>query len=284
MTQPAKEVEQLRREIERHNRLYYVDAKPEISDTEYDRLLDRLKTLEHEHPELLTADSPTLRVGDEPVPYLEQVEHRVPMLSIENTYSTDGLREFGERAVKRLGDEPIEWVVELKIDGVAVSLLYENGVLTRGVTRGNGRVGDDVTHNVRTIVDLPLRLIGDDVPTQLEVRGEVYMTNSELVRLNEEQSRQGEDLYANTRNVTAGSIRLLDSRLCAKRRLRVFVHGVGYSEGLQAATHMQYLDSLRRWGLPPTPMVEVFKSLDLAIEHCEALIERLHELDFEIDG
>jgi len=283
---PAAEITRLREEILHHNRKYYVEAAPEITDLQYDRLMDRLKKLEAEHPELLTPDSPTQRVGDQPVEGLEQVEHRVPMLSIDNTYSIEDLKKYGERTAKLLQDEPIEWVVELKIDGVAVSLLYENGRLARGVTRGNGRVGDEVTHNVRTIGGVPLRLSeeGPYVPPVLEVRGEVYMTNSDLVRLNEVQRQQDKPPFANTRNVTAGSMRQLDPRICAERRLRLFCHGVGYAEGLHSETHMEFLDELRGWGLPPTPHVECFRSFAAAVEHCEELIERLHELDFEIDG
>ncbi|OHB72834.1 MAG: hypothetical protein A2V70_01410 [Planctomycetes bacterium RBG_13_63_9] len=167
---------------------------------------------------------------------------------------------------------------------MAVSLLYEDGLLVHGVTRGNGRVGDDITHNIRTIGDVPLRLAGKDVPPVLEVRGEVYMRNSDLVRLNEAQQRKGEPPYANTRNVTAGSMRLLDPRICAERHLRLFCHGVGYVEGLRSETHMAFLDELRQYGLPATPEVECFDSFAAAVEHCEHLIERLHELDFEIDG
>ena len=155
---PAAEIARLRDEIRRHDRKYYVEAAPEISDREYDRLVERLKKLEAEHPELVTPDSPTQRIGDRPVEGLESVAHRVPMLSIENTYSLDELKKYGERVAKLLPGETIEWVVELKVDGVAVSLIYEDGLLTRGVTRGNGRLGDDITHNVRTIKDIPLRL------------------------------------------------------------------------------------------------------------------------------
>ncbi|HBO43375.1 MAG TPA: DNA ligase (NAD(+)) LigA [Planctomycetaceae bacterium] len=283
-SKPAEEIAQLRETIRRHDRKYYVEAAPEITDLEYDRLLTELKQLEAAHPELITPDSPTQRVGDAPVEGLKQVEHRVPMLSIDNTYSLDELRQYAARAEKLLGGEPIEWVVELKIDGVAVSLLYERGVLVRGLTRGNGRVGDDITHNVRTVVDVPLRLSGDSIPPVLEVRGEIYMTNSDLVALNERQRAKGLEPYANTRNVTAGSIRLLDPRICAERRLRLFCHGVGYVEGLRAATHMEFLDELRGYGLPPTPRVECFGSFEAAVEHCEQLIGELHELDFEIDG
>jgi DNA ligase (NAD+) len=284
MPSVADQIERLREQIRYHDRKYYVEAKPEISDLEYDRLLNELKQLEAKHPELVTPDSPTQRVGDAPVEYLEQVEHRVPMLSIDNTYSVEELRKYGERVAKLLAGEPVEWVVELKIDGVAVSLLYEDGVLVRGVTRGNGRTGDDITHNIRTIGDVPLRLAGKKPPRALEVRGEVYMTNADLAELNEEQKRKGRELYANTRNVAAGSIRMLDPRICAARRLRLFCHGLGYSDGFEAADHMQFLHRLGEFGLPPTPEVTCWPNLDAAITHCEELIEQLHELDFEVDG
>lgn len=283
-TDPAKEVADLREQIRHHDQKYYVEAAPEITDLEYDRLVNRLKDLEASHPGLLTPDSPTQRVGDQPVEGLEQVEHRVRMLSIDNTYSIEELRSYADRTMKLLPDEAIEWVIELKIDGVAVSLLYENGVLVRGVTRGNGQVGDDITHNVRTVAGVPLRLLGESIPPVLEVRGEIYMTNSDLVLLNEQQRERGEAPFANTRNVTAGSIRLLDPKICARRRLRFFCHGVGYVEGLRSTNHMEFLDELQGFGLPATPMVACFDSFDKAVEHCEALIERLHELDFEIDG
>jgi DNA ligase (NAD+) len=284
MSSPHDEIELIRREIRDHDRRYYVEAAPIISDLEYDRLLKRLEAIETDHPELITPDSPTQRIGDQPVDHLPQVEHRVPMLSIDNTYSIEELQSYGERITRLLPDEPIEWVVELKIDGVAASVTYENGLLTRAVTRGNGLVGDDITHNIRTIGDVPLKLDGDNVPSVVEVRGEVYMTNPDLVRLNKSRHAAGEEPYANTRNVTAGSIRLLDPRTCAERRLRMFCHGVGYVEGLRATTHMQFLDELRGYGLPATPHVESFATFDAAVAHCEGLVERLHELDFEVDG
>lgn len=280
----AQEIEELREQIRYHDKKYYVDAAPEISDLEYDRLVERLKKLEAAHPELITPDSPTQRVGDQPVSELPPVEHRVPMLSIDNTYSLEELRAYGARIARLLPNEKIEWVVELKIDGVAVSLLYERGVLVRGATRGNGRVGDDITHNLRTIPDIPLRLLGEHVPEELEVRGEVYMTNSDLVRLNEEQQRRGEPTFANTRNVTAGTIRLLDPRLCAARRLRFFCHGLGFARGLRAQTHIELLDEIRAYGLPVTPHAALFPDFEAAVAHCEEMVERLHELDFEIDG
>lgn len=278
------EIERLREEIRYHDRKYYVEAEPEISDTEYDRLMEQLRKLETEHPELVTPDSPTRRVGDQPIEELASIEHPQPMLSIDNTYSVEELREYGARVAKLLPDETIQWVVELKIDGVAVALMYEKGRLKYGATRGNGVVGDDITHNIRTVLGVPLKLHGKHVPEVLEVRGEVYMTNADLVRLNQHQAEKGDKLFANSRNVAAGTVRMLDSRICAERRLRLFCHGVGEATGLRATTHMEFLKEIRGYGLPATPMVECFDSIDAAIAHCEELIERLHELEFEIDG
>lgn len=284
MDKVRQEIEKLRAEIREHDERYYVLDKPTISDLQYDRLMERLKLLEAEHPDLVTPDSPTQRVGGEPVEYLEQVPHLVPMMSIDNTYSLADLRRYGERTSKLLGGETVEWVVELKIDGVAMSLIYEGGELVRGVTRGDGTTGDDVTHNVRTLVDVPLRLKGKNFPPLVEVRGEVYMTNAELARLNTERQEKGLELYANTRNTAAGSIKLLDPKICAQRRLRLFSHGVGKVEGFTAKNHMGFLEQLGEWGLPVTPHVGVFPDLDEAIQYCEELIERLHELEFEVDG
>lgn len=280
----SQRVDELREQLRHHDYLYYVEAKPQISDLEYDKLLDELKQLEAEHPELVTPDSPTQRIGDAPVPHLEQVAHRVPMLSIDNTYSEDELRKYAQRMEKLLDGEAIEWVVELKIDGVASSLLYEDGLLVRGLTRGNGQVGDDITHNVRTIGDVPLRLLTEDPPPVLEVRGEIYMTNSELVRINQQRTEAGEEPYANTRNLTAGAVRRLDPRISAEMNLRMFCHGVGYAEAIKATTHIEFLDEIRAYGISPTPNVQAFTDIDAAIEHCNQVIEGLHDLDFEVDG
>ena len=281
---PAQRIEKLREQIRHHDYLYYVKAQPEITDREYDKLYVELKKLEEQHPELVTPDSPTQRIGDAPVPELEQVPHRVPMLSIENSYSEQEVCEFAARAVKGLDGEKVEWVVEMKVDGVAISVIYEDGILVRAVTRGNGVVGDDVTHNVRTIADVPLKLRGEEVPGVLELRGEVYMTNSDLVKLNERQKELKASLYANTRNCAAGSVRLLDPRICAERSLRFFAHGVGYCEGLTATTHMEFLKELAAFGIPPTPDVKCFPDVDAALAHCDEMVEKLHELDFEVDG
>ncbi len=279
-----QEIAQLRQAIRDHDRKYYVEAAPEISDLQYDRLLQRLKQLESEHPEAITPDSPTQRIGDRPVPHLNSVPHRVPMLSIDNTYSLGELRSFGKRTEQLLPGESVEWVVELKVDGVAVALVYEDGLLVRAVTRGNGVVGDDITHNVRTIRDVPLRLSGRRWPRILEVRGEVYMTNSDLVQLNQRQRERGEPPFANTRNVTAGSIRMLDARICAARPLRVFCHGLGYCEGIHAENYADFLEEIATYGLPPTPLFRICRDFQQALDYCERFGEELHELDFEVDG
>jgi DNA ligase (NAD+) len=280
-----REIEELRAKIRDHDRKYYVEAKPEITDLAYDKLMDRLKRLETDHPDLISLDSPTQRVGEQPVEHLASVEHLVPMMSIDNTYSIDELKQYGERVAKLLPGEEIEWVVELKIDGAAVAVTYENGLLARAATRGNGRVGDDITHNLRTFPDVPLRLSGEKIPDVFEVRGEVYMRNSDLAEVNASRAEQGLELLANPRNAAAGAVRLLDPRECRARKLRLFCHGVGQIHGtLAAKTHMEFLTEVRRFGLVPTPHVESFPSFAAAVAHCEDLIERLHELDFEVDG
>ena len=217
----AQQIVSLRDQIREHDRRYYQDAAPTVSDLDYDQLMQQLAELEAEHPQLLTADSPTQRVGEQPVDHLQTVDHRLPMLSIDNTYNLEELDKYAERVANLVGTADIPWVVELKVDGVAAALVYEQGQLTRGVTRGNGIQGDDITHNIRTITDVPLKLQTDNPPALLEIRGEVYMTNNDLVRLNEYQQSHQEPLYKNTRNATAGSIRLLDPRICARRHLRM---------------------------------------------------------------
>ena len=283
MNDAAKRIAELTDEIRLHDRAYYVDAKPTISDLEYDRLLQELTSLEEQFPALVATDSPTQRIGDQPVGHLKQIEHTVRMLSIDNTYGIEELLEYGTKTEAALGG-PAEWVVELKIDGVAATIIYENGELVRALTRGNGEVGDDITHNIRTIADVPLRLTTDNPPAVLEVRGEVYMANTELVRLNERQAAAEQPLYANTRNVSAGSIRLLDPRICAARNLRVFCHGTGKCEGLSSDNHLDFLKEIGTYGLPPTPKVQGFNSIKETAAHCEKIVDTLHDLDFEVDG
>lgn len=277
-------IEELREIIRGHDRKYYIEAAPEISDHAYDQLMHELEQCEQQYPELVTADSPTQRVGEEPVDHLQQFPHRLPMLSIENTYDFEALNKFQGRVSGLLEGESIDWIVELKIDGVAASLIYEDGLLVRGTTRGNGTVGDDITHNLRTIAGLPLRLSGSHIPPLLEVRGEVYIANSDLVQLNERQQQQGEPLYKNPRNAAAGCIRLLDPRVCATRPLRIFCHGVGYCEGISSSDYWSFLTEIRELGLPCTPAVRRFDDFLQAQQYCETLSEQLHDFDFEVDG
>ncbi len=284
LQEAASSISELREQIRKHDNLYYVQAEPEISDLQYDRLLSELTDWEIRFPSLITPDSPTQKIGDQPVEGLAQVAHRIPMLSIENTYTEGELREFFQRVEKNLPGEPIEWVVELKVDGVAASIRYENGQLAAAITRGNGEVGDDVTHNARTIRGLPLQLQGAGIPKTLEVRGEVYMTNTDLVALNQQRAGIGEAEFKNPRNVTAGSIRLLDPKICAKRKLRFLCHGMGFCDGLQVRTHMEFLQKVGQLGVPSTPLVQCFQSTQEVIAHCNHLVENLHELDFEVDG
>jgi DNA ligase (NAD+) len=306
MSSPAQRAAELRRLIDHHNYKYYVEAKPEISDREFDRLLEELKQIEAKYPELITPDSPTQRVGGQPIEGFATVTHRVPMLSIDNSYNADDLREFDKRIRKVLGKEPVTYVVELKIDGVAISLTYEKGQFTVGATRGDGERGDDVTHNLRTINELPLRLhtaasgrgtgtksppslFGDEdaeeaVPALFEVRGEVYMTRDELARINRDRIARGEEPYANPRNLTAGTLKLLDPRQCAERRLRLFTYGLGATDGISVKTHLEALDLLKKFGFPVNPHIESFDSIDQVIDYCTSWATRRNELPYEIDG
>ncbi|MDA8697402.1 NAD-dependent DNA ligase LigA [Rhodopirellula sp.] len=280
----ATRIQRLKVEIRKHDQRYYVEATTTISDLEYDRLLDELKQLEIENPTLITSDSPTQRIGDAPVEYLEQVPHRVPMLSIDNTYQPEDLKAYLERTEKLLDGESVEWVMEYKIDGVAASVRYEDGELKLGLTRGNGEVGDDITHNIKTIHDLPLRLPVQHPPEVLEVRGEVYMTNSDLADLNLRQTKQGLDPFKNTRNVTAGTIRLLDPSIAAGRKLRFFCHGIGQANGLSSGNHLGFLQQLQEMGIPATPNVRLLKGTQEVMRAVEELDNQMPDLPFEVDG
>jgi DNA ligase (NAD+) len=284
MASIAERAAELRRQIHHHNYKYYVEAQPEISDREFDRLLDELKQLEQEHPELVTPDSPTQRVGGEPIEGFTAVTHRVPMLSIDNTYNADELREFDQRVRKALGREKVTYVVELKIDGVAISLTYEDGLFTVGATRGDGERGDDVTHNLRTVRDVPLRLRADKPPPLFEARGEVYMLRAELARINQERVAKRLEPFANPRNSTAGTLKLLDSRLCAERRLRLFAYGLGATEGVTVKSHLEALDLLRRYGFPVNPHTASFEDIDAVIAFCLSWADRRHDLPYDTDG
>lgn len=282
------EIQHLRAEIERHNRLYYIDARPEISDLEFDRLLKRLQQLEAEHPEYDDPTSPSHKVGGEPIAGFHTVAHRQPMLSIDNVYDEAELAEFEVRLKKLLpASETIEYVVEYKIDGVALSVIYENGILVRALTRGDGRQGDDITHNARTVRGVPLRLHGTPdvpVPPYLEVRGEGYISNSDFAHLRATQLEAGEQQYANPRNTAAGALKLLDPKLCAARKVRFYAHSVGATEGIELPTHMAFIDAVRQLGVAVTPHIQAFPTWEGALEYCHTLMDQLHELDVEVDG
>ncbi len=278
----------LREELQRHERLYYQEAKPEITDREFDRLMAELAAIEEEQPELRTADSPTQRVGGEPTEGFEQVEHQPPMLSLDNTYDHDELQEWVERLERLLPDTEIDFVCELKVDGVSLSLLYEDGVLTEAATRGNGRVGDLVTVNARTIRTLPLRLPAG-APARLLVRAETYMRRSVFAALNEEREASGQELYANPRNTTAGTVRLLDSRDVARRRLDLacyeWVQSAGGGDGNgQRRSHGDCLAALAELGLPVDGSWRRCASLEEVVAFCDEWQEKRGELDFETDG
>ncbi len=280
----AQEAARLRAELDRHNRLYYVDAAPEITDLEFDRLLKQLEAIEAEHPELITPDSPTQRVGGQPVEGFATVKYAVPMLSIDNTYNEDEIREWDARVRRGLNPgEVVRYVVELKVDGVAVSLRYEHGEFVLGSTRGDGDQGDDITQNLRTVRGIPLTL-GDSPPELLEVRGEVFMPNAELARLNDQRRAAGEAPFANPRNSTAGSLKLLDSKLCARRRLLFVAHGLGETRGLREPTYSATLRDLKRWGIPTTPHTADFDSIEEVIAHARRWADERNRLDFQTDG
>ena len=279
-----QQIERLRDEIRRHNRLYYVESRPEIRDLEFDKLLKKLEQLERSHPEYDSPDSPSHKVGGEPIQGFKTLEHRVPMLSIDNVYDEASVLEFDKRVRKLIDEAKIEYTAEYKIDGVALALVYENGRLVRGITRGDGRRGDDVTHNARTIGGVPLKFLGNNVPPVLEVRGEAYIANSDFANIRAEQEKQGVQPFANPRNATAGALKLLDPALCAQRKIRFFAHGLGYSEGTEFASHCEYLEAIKSMGMPVTPGVNRFSSIESAQQHAQQMIEDLHTLDFEVDG
>ncbi|HYH10152.1 MAG TPA: NAD-dependent DNA ligase LigA [Thermoanaerobaculia bacterium] len=274
-----KEIETLRRELERHNRLYY-EGRPEISDYDFDQQLRRLAELEQKHGDF-DPNSPTQRVGGAPIESFPTVVHDPPMLSIENAYTLDELREWHDRVLRGLGEEAVEYEAELKIDGVSIALKYENGALVRGATRGDGVHGDDVTPNVRTIRALPLRL---DEPATIEVRGEIFISKRDFAKHNESLEEAGLEPLANPRNAAAGAVRQKDPKLVAQRRLSAYVYHVVSVDGRQVESQWAAYDLMERLGLPANPQRRLCASLDDVIAFIEECREFRHELDFEIDG
>ncbi len=279
-SEAKKEIEKLREQINYHNHMYYVENNPVISDYEFDLLLKKLEKLESDFPDLVTIDSPTQRVGGEPVDGFVSVEHRVAMLSLDNAYTHEELREFDERVCKNVGDA--EYVVEPKIDGLGVALLYENGLFVRGATRGDGVKGDDVTINLKTIRSIPLRLRGKTLKN-VEVRGEVYFPIDGFKKLNKEQEKNGEPVFANPRNAAAGSIRQLDPKIVASRPLDIFVYFISHSDK-DFSTHEKAVGALKESGFRVNPLIKKAKDIEEAIKYCEELEEKRERLNYEIDG
>ena len=283
-----KKAESLRAELHRHNYLYHVLDSPEIPDAEYDRLWRELQQLEREHPALITDDSPTQRIGAEPISAFGTVRHKIPMLSLDNAFSEEALRNFHRRLTERLEldvDAAVAYSAEPKLDGAAVSLLYEHGKLVRGATRGDGTTGEDITHNLRTIDAVPLRLHGKDYPGLLEVRGEVFMPRDRFLKFNEHARRKGEKTFVNPRNAAAGSLRQLDPRLTAARPLDIYVYSVGLVEhGKLPDRHSHVLDQLQLWGFKVCPEREVVEGIDGCLAYYRKIGERRDKLSYDIDG
>jgi DNA ligase (NAD+) len=291
MTKPRVKLEQelseLRRAIDRHNYRYYVLDDPEVSDAEYDGLFRRLLQIEKEHPELATADSPTQKVGAPPLDKFRTVQHTLPMLSLSNANDEEELAEFEERVQRFLKHAgAVEYAVEAKIDGVAVELVYLNGKFTVGSTRGDGTNGEDITLNLRTIRSVPLILRGESAkwPERLEVRGEVFLSRSAFQKINREREEEGQAVFANPRNAAAGSLKQLDSAITAKRPLDLFCYGLGVVTGAKFATHSEFRDTLKEWGLKPVPLGRVCRGVGEVLKYRDEMEALRDELPYEIDG
>lgn len=280
------QLEELKRQLNDHSYRYYVLDDPTVSDSEYDRLLQQLKALEAQYPALITADSPTQRVGNVPLNGFSQVAHEVPMLSLDNAFSEDELHSFNRRLQERLkNSDDIEFACEPKLDGIAVSLLYREGVLVRGATRGDGATGEDITQNVRTLGSIPLRLRGSGYPSVLEVRGEIYLPKKGFEQLNEKARLAGEKTFVNPRNAAAGSLRQLDSRITASRPLQLCVYTVGHVEGGELPErHSDVLEQLHQWGFLINPEMAVVGNISGCLEYCHRLAEKRDALAYDIDG
>lgn len=280
-------IDELRRLIEHHNRLYYREDRPEITDAEYDALFRELLALEEQFPELLTPDSPTQRVGGTPLEKFNQMTHRLPMLSLENAFSQGDIADFDQRVKRFLGlvaDPEIDYVCEPKMDGLAVELIFENGLFVSGATRGDGIVGEDVTANLRTIKGIPLRLATDTPPELLEVRGEVFLPLGAFQRLNAEREEAGEPAFANPRNAAAGSIRQLDPRIAGRRPLAIFCYAPGVVTGHAFPSQTVFLKAVEKWGLPVNPHLRKVAGVDGLLAYYREMEEQRERLPYEIDG
>ncbi len=280
MNRPVSDIEKLREELRWHEYRYYVLDDPLISDAEYDDLMRQLKNIEEAHPELLTSDSPTQRVGGQALDKFGSIVHRSPLLSLDNAFAYNDLRDFDQRLKKELDE--VSYMAELKIDGVSIALVYENGVLINAATRGDGQVGEDVTNNIKTIKTIPLKL-RVTVP-RLEVRGEVYMPKGEFLRLNTEKEEKGEKIFANPRNAAAGSLRQLNPRITAERALSSFIYDILYIEGREVSSQEQALQTLRDFGFNVNPQARYCEDIDEVFNFTEELAAARHNLPYEIDG
>lgn len=283
-SQPKQRAERLRAEIRKHEHLYYVLNRPEISDEEYDRLERELRDIETAHPELVASDSPTQRVGERPSTEFPSFAHAVPMLSLDNTYNEEELREFEEKVFRLVGRREMTYVAELKVDGLSVSLHYEDGLLRHGVTRGDGVRGDDVTPNVRAIRAVPLRLTGDDVPKRIEARGEIFLPRSRFLRMNEDRDAAGEEAFANPRNAAAGTMKSLDARVVTERGLDIYVYALAAASGAGPRTHWDALLAMASWGLKTNPASRLCHGLDAVLAFCAEWRDKRDDLEYEIDG
>ena len=285
-TDIQERVARLRETVNRHNYLYHTLDTPEVSDAEFDRLFHELKALESDYPDLVADDSPTQRVGSQPLDSFDQVVHEMPMLSLDNAFGEEDMHDFNRRVLARLGsNDDVAYACEPKIDGVAVSLLYDDGRLVRGATRGDGTTGEDITSNVRTIDSIPLTLMGTGYPQRLEVRGEIYFSLSGFEQMNNDALARGQKIFANPRNAAAGTLRQLDPRETAQRPLTMFAYSIGVvAGGEMPATHTEILARLGEWGLRINPLVESVTGVEACIDYYDAMMARRAALDYEIDG
>lgn len=280
-----KEIEKLKKEISHHDIRYYVLDDPEITDIEYDRLMKRLIFLEKEHPDLAGTDSPTQRVGGDPVLRFKAVPHGSKMLSLENAYTFDEIREWRQRVFKALGSSvKVDFFAELKIDGVSVNLTYEDGVLKRGALRGNGETGEDVTSNIKTIRAIPLKFSGEDFSGSIEIRGEAFMSKDNFSKINKERQSLNMPVFANPRNATAGTLKTLDPKIVADRKLLFFAHSKGVLGGVNFFSQKDFLNNVKAWGIPVNPHSKLCNDIDDVLEFCRVWSEKRKDLDYEIDG
>ncbi len=285
LQQTSKKADTLRKIINQHNYQYYVLDDPDIPDSEYDRLLRELIDIETEFPELIIPNSPTQRVGATPLSEFGEVKHTVPMLSLANAFNENEMQAFNKRINDRLETDQVVFSAETKLDGLAVSIRYENAVLITAATRGDGYSGENITHNIRTIQQIPLNLIGDDIPELLEIRGEVFMTHKGFEELNNKQREKDEKLFANPRNAAAGSLRQLDAKITAKRSLSFFAYGIGdYKGNVEFESHTQILEQLKQWAIPVSPETKEMKNLKSCLEYYKEIGDRRAGLAYEIDG